>query len=256
MRIRSAPGRDGLGQLRLGLDLDFDGRSGGAGAGRFDRARHAARKPPVVVLDQHHLGQIVPVVHAAAVAHGLAVEGAQARRGLARVENPAAGALDRVDEAARRGRDAAHALQEVQRHALGRQDRARAAREVRERRRRGDLRARGRGLVPRELRVEQREHAPRHGQPRNDALGLRHELAPRARAGRHGRLGGDVDPPDVLGEKRAQTLVEPCALELLHALTTARACAAAASPPPGASLRAARSPAVRRAGRGRASRAC
>ncbi len=114
----------------------------------------------------------------------------------------------------------------------------------------------GRGLFPRELRVEQLEHAPRHRQSRDDALGLRHELAPRARAGRHGRLGGDVDPPDVLGEKRAQTLVEPCALELLHALTTARACAAAASPPPGASLRAARSPAVRRAGRGRASRAC
>ena len=57
------------------------------------------------------------------------------------------------------------------------------------------------------------KHAPGDGQPRDDALGFGDELAARARARRDGRLGGDVGPADVLGQKRAQPLVEIRPLE-------------------------------------------
>ena len=99
-------------------------------------------------------------------------------------------------------RDAAHALEQVERHPLGRQDRPRAAGELGERRRRRDPRAGRGGLLPDEIGVEQLEDPARDGKARDDARGLRHELAPR-RACRAGTVVSVVTSraADVLGEE-------------------------------------------------------
>jgi hypothetical protein len=103
-------------------------------------------------------------------------------------------ALDRFDEAPRRGRDAAHALQEV----LATRSAVRSPARLRKERSGAtdDLRAGRRGSLPREVAVEQGTRAGRLAA--HDALGLGDELAPRVRAGGDGRLGGDIGPADVL----------------------------------------------------------
>ena len=150
-RASGAPARDGLRRLVvdqdavcarreclreviLRLDLDLD-----RGAGRRESLRRgdgaldSSRQPTVVVLDEDHLGQIVPVIPAAAVPDGLAVEGTKTRSGLARVEDLAGRSRDGLHETPRRRRDPAHALEKIQGHALGRQDRPGAPGEPRER---------------------------------------------------------------------------------------------------------------------------
>ena len=72
--------------------------------------------------------EVVAVVVRAAAAHRVALERAQAGRGLARVGDArAAPWRQRVDVRARERGDAAHALHEVQRRALAREERPRAA---------------------------------------------------------------------------------------------------------------------------------
>ncbi len=63
------------------------------------------------------------MVVSAAAAHGVALEGAEARRGLPGIDDPRLAPLgELVDEAPRLRRDAAHPLGEVQRYPLAAED--------------------------------------------------------------------------------------------------------------------------------------
>jgi hypothetical protein len=78
----------------------------------------------VVLLDQDRVVETGAVVLSPARHHGLLLEDAQARRGLAGVEDPGAGALDRANEPGGEGGDARQVSEEVERDALGGEDRA------------------------------------------------------------------------------------------------------------------------------------
>ena len=95
-RISVAAGVEQLAQLvEVGdLDLDAQVRVGGAHGvvGRHD----AAGRDDVVVLDHRPVGEAEPVVDAAAAAHGVLLQRALAGQRLAGVEDPRAGALERV----------------------------------------------------------------------------------------------------------------------------------------------------------------
>ena len=72
-------------QLLERVDLDLEGvQVRGAGAYELDRGGDAAGRRDVVVLDHRAVEQAEAVRRAAAVHHGLLLEGAQAGRGLAR----------------------------------------------------------------------------------------------------------------------------------------------------------------------------
>ena len=75
----------------------------------------AARGDDVIVLDQDGVEQTEAVVDAAAAAHGILLEGAQARRRLARVDDARLGAGDRGDVAGGQRGDAAEVAEKVER---------------------------------------------------------------------------------------------------------------------------------------------
>ena len=79
------------------------------------RLRDPSGHVDVVILQEHLVPEADPVVHAATGAHRRLLEQAQARRGLARVEHARSRALDGAGEPRGLGRDAAEALDEVQR---------------------------------------------------------------------------------------------------------------------------------------------
>ncbi len=72
----------------------------------------------MIVLDQHAVGEIEPMVVSAATADRVFIQQAHSRNGLARVENSRLRAADYIHVASRDGRDAAHALKQIQDHAL------------------------------------------------------------------------------------------------------------------------------------------
>src|SRR5207247_8767649 len=92
---------------------------------------------------------------------GVLLEKAHAGDGLARIENRAAGAVDRVDEPARERGDARQVLHEVERRALGLEDAAGIADHLRARRPRLDLRAVGHELPEPERGIGFAEREPR-----------------------------------------------------------------------------------------------
>ena len=79
----------------------------------------------VVVLDQRGVGQRHAVVHAAAAAHGVLLQRAQARASSCGCRGLGAGARDGVDPARGQRRDARQVAEQVERGALGGQQRAR-----------------------------------------------------------------------------------------------------------------------------------
>ena len=79
----------------------------------------------MIVLDEHLVEQTEAVVMAATARHRVLLQPAQAGRGLAGVENPGAGPLDRRDKLIRQGRDAAKALNKIKRDAFRAEDRPR-----------------------------------------------------------------------------------------------------------------------------------
>src|SRR5699024_5246703 len=76
----------------------------------------------VIVLDHHGVRKPVAVVVAAADAHGVLLEGPQARGGFPGVDDAGIRACDGVDVAGGQSGDRAHALREVQGDALGGED--------------------------------------------------------------------------------------------------------------------------------------
>ena len=90
--------------------------------GALQRRNRAPGQRNVIVLDQHAVGEIQPVILAAAAAHRVFVNHAQPRRRLAGIENPNARTLHRIHKLASGGRDSGHALQKIQDHPLTRQN--------------------------------------------------------------------------------------------------------------------------------------
>ena len=170
------------------------------------RPRHrigdAAREGDVVVLDQHRVVQAEAMIAAAAHAHGVFLQGAQARHGLARAGHARAirrhGPRDRCGG----GGDAAQVAQEVQRHALGRQHGAGAALDAR------DLRARLQHAAVRarhaeaDRRIQRAERQPRQVQPGQHALLARHQARFRLGVGGHDGIRRQVSRATQVLEQR------------------------------------------------------
>ncbi len=124
--IVSTPAETHRFDLVEAVDLDLEVRRVAdplpRGADRVaDRDALGGEHREVVVLGEHGVGERRAMVVAAAVPHGLALEHAQAGRGLAGVDDAGARAGDRRDVARGEGRDAAHPLGEVECDALGAQ---------------------------------------------------------------------------------------------------------------------------------------
>ena len=113
------PGRDRLQRLGGGgdLDLDVDARGRWRGPRRTPRVSEPGGEL-VVVLDHRDVVQAHALVGAAAAAHGVLLQGAQPRRGLAGVEDHRAGALEGVGPAAGVRGDAGEPAEQVQQGAL------------------------------------------------------------------------------------------------------------------------------------------
>ena len=92
------------------------------GAQPRQRRGDAAGGGDMIVLDQRGVIQAEAVVEAAAAAHGIFLQGAQAGQGLAGADDARLGALHRLDQRRRGGGDAGQMAQEIQRHPLGGQD--------------------------------------------------------------------------------------------------------------------------------------
>ena len=94
--------RQNLAQLveRVDLDLDFH-QMAHKSLGGAQRGRDAAGDGDVVVLDEHRVVEAEAVIGAAAASHRVFLEGAQQRRGLARVADPGLGVGDLSQQSAR-----------------------------------------------------------------------------------------------------------------------------------------------------------
>ena len=142
------------------------------------------------------------MIAAAAHAHGVFLQGAQARHGLARAGHARAirrhGPRDRCGG----GGDAAQVAQEVQRHALGRQHGAGAALDAR------DLRARLQHAAVRarhaeaDRRIQRAERQPRQVQPGQHALLARHQARFRLGVGGHDGIRRQVSRATQVLEQR------------------------------------------------------
>ena len=162
---------------------------------------HPAGQRRVVLLDQHGVVEAAPVVGAAAGAHRLLLEVAQAGRGLAGVEDPRARALHRLDEARRERGDPGEAAEEVERHPLAREDRRRRAAQLGERTRLAPAPVGGERLE-RERGVHAREDGLGDGQPGRHARRPLLDRGPRGSALGDHRGGGQVAGPEVLLERQ------------------------------------------------------
>ena len=95
-------------QLIQPIDLDLDlHQMRGESLGPPHRLGDAAADGDVVVLDQDGVIQTEAVVDPAAAGHGVLLQRAQPRRGLARIRYPRLGPGDGLDVGARQGRHAA-----------------------------------------------------------------------------------------------------------------------------------------------------
>jgi hypothetical protein len=102
--------------IHLNLYLDhMPGMGPGAAKGFGDPAAGGH----VVVLDQDRVIQAEPVIRAPAHSHGVFLQGAKARRGLARVDDPRACSGDFGHIGPREAGDAGEASEKIEGRALG-----------------------------------------------------------------------------------------------------------------------------------------
>ena len=106
----------------------------------------------MVVLHQHAVVHAHAVVRAAAAGHGVLLEDAKPRRGLARIKNQRLVALRRLDELLRQCRRRRQTLHEIEGRPLGREDGPRLAAERQDRL----LRLHGRSVRPQNLHLDLR----------------------------------------------------------------------------------------------------
>src|SRR5215831_12833282 len=89
---------------------------------RLNRVFYRLMKGQVVVLDQYAIEEPHAVIHSAPTGYRVFIEHAEPGGGLSCIDNTRARALDAVDILACQGRDAAHALQQVERGSFGGED--------------------------------------------------------------------------------------------------------------------------------------
>ena len=119
-----------LAQLRERIDLDLDlDQMSDMRPRAFQHRRYAAGDRDVVVLDQDRVIEPEAMVETAAAAHGIFLQRAQARRGLAGAADPHVGAGGVADIIGGQRRDAGEAADKVQRGALA-ESTARAGPEI------------------------------------------------------------------------------------------------------------------------------
>ncbi len=104
---------EGFAELGPGADFDLDGKLAG-GPRVLQGLADSAGGCDVVVLNQNGVVEALAVVGDSSGGRGAFFQKAEARGGLARVEDFAVGPLDLVDKGARHGRDSAEALQEIE----------------------------------------------------------------------------------------------------------------------------------------------
>ncbi|MNT27210.1 hypothetical protein D3C72_1628310 [compost metagenome] len=161
----------------------------------------------MVVLDHHAVVQAQPVVQAAAAGHRMLFQRAQARRGLAAVDQARLGMGNGLGIGCRMVGDAAQTLHDVQRGALGRQDAACIAAHVKQHRAFFNLVAVGDAHIDRQRRIVAREDACRHvdAGDKHRLAGVHAEGAGLSRFN-HG-LDGQVADADVFGQPEVDQLV-------------------------------------------------
>ncbi len=174
--------------------------SGGGGQRAARGLSHPAAQRGVVLLHQHRVEETGAVALAAARHHGLLLEGPQAWRGLARVQDSRPGPLDRPHVPCRHRGDARKPAEQVQGGALGGEDPRRAA-----------LRAQHRpALAPLALRRQPFQHDVGIGlakgllgrfEPEDHTGRLLGDRRPRAGPLGHDGARGQVAGADVLRER-------------------------------------------------------
>ena len=123
-QMRSAAGERFV-ELGAGANFDLDRNIGMLQQHPKPRARLPRRD--VIVLDENRVEEAHAVVRYAAGARRHFLQVAQARGGLAGIENAAGGTFHRVDVSAPQGRDAAQMLQKIERDSFAREQHAGAA---------------------------------------------------------------------------------------------------------------------------------
>src|SRR3989338_8433635 len=197
---RVGAGLQGLAELGFVAHFGLDELAGAVlFAGAAHCLAHAAGKARVVFFDEPGVKQAEAVVRAAADAHGVALEQAQAGSGLAGVAQLRFRSLQAGDVAAGEGGDAAQALQEVERGALAAQERAGVAPHLGQHAAAHELAFFDQGAEA-QLRVEQLEQPLHHRQARHHHHLLGEESASGLDRRGHGRVGGQVAGAQVFGQ--------------------------------------------------------
>jgi hypothetical protein len=112
-------GVQGLTDLGQGVALHLERQPGRGRPYGGDRRRDPARRRHVVVLYQRGVAESHPVVHAAAAPHGVLLELAQARGGLAGVTHRAPRAGQGVNPGPGRGGDSGQVSEKVEQGSFG-----------------------------------------------------------------------------------------------------------------------------------------
>src|SRR5699024_2422989 len=157
----------------------------------------------VVVLHHHGVREPVAVVVATAYAHGVLLEGAQARGGFPGVDDAGIRTCDGVDVAGGQGCDCAHALREVQGDALGGEDTSGRPLDDRELLARSEAGALGGEFGHGDRRIGELESGADDLPAGEDPVLAGGQRGAEAGVGGDGRLGGDVSPGGILGEGSA-----------------------------------------------------
>ena len=168
----------------------------------LERLGQPAGGGDVIVLHQHSVIEAEAVVDAAAGAHRVFLEGAQARRRLAGAGDARSGAFDRGDVGSGERRDAAQMPKKIERGALGREQRPRLALDMRNPRCGSDLAAVGDIGNELGVGVERLEACRSEILPCDHARLARDDLGLGGGVSRDDRIGGDVAGlPEVLFQR-------------------------------------------------------
>jgi hypothetical protein len=155
----------------------------------------------MIVLDQDGFAKVLAVISAPADANGIFFKSAKAGRRLSGIQNFRACAIHGTHKPMRERRDAAQALQQIQRHAFARQESARGGRYTRR-----DLSRSKFGAVVADdfnsgRRVKKLKNFGEQFDPGQDKPGLCDNIAARALSLSYGRFGRNVPGANVFREE-------------------------------------------------------
>ena len=165
-----------------------------------NRRGDAARRFDMVVLDQHGVEQAEAVIGSAALANRHLVQNPEPRNGFSRVINFCFRFADGIHVGGGQGRNAAHALEKIQRRALGLQDGGQSAFHPREDRAFPHPAPVGDHFPDDDVRILTLKHRFKNLQTRNNKILFGHRNRPALLFRTDGGLRGDVARADVLGQ--------------------------------------------------------